>query len=622
MMKYKIQRGAFKIAVIFLTFALLGVTIIDKIIDQFVLDVHQNAAIHLYAVWGFVFLSAIVIFILISREISGKIDVINSVKVRNEYQRLLIQNLPDTDIFLVNTNLELLFHEQEKTESHFKKVLQLELKSRDNFCSKATNALTLHKTLSKVKKGERINLAVDTEKGFLEIYGIPIFNDQKMVEAILLIILNRTAQRELIQQISSEKQSYADLSERYHSLNQQLEESYAQMKINNNELLENKERYGAFIQQTSEAVYRFDLKKAIDQSLPTDTQVAGILSSAYLAEYNSAFAEFYNLNSSDNYIGKFEHEIFNRRNQTQYVELMHMLVQHDYQLKDFETIEYDGQGRSRYFLNNVVGILEENKLIRFWGTKHETTKQKKYERELIQSKKTAEQSNRLKTAFLANMSHEIRTPLNGILGFSELLVKPGIQEDKKTKYYHIIQSSSQQLLRIINDILDISRIQTGELSITKIEFGVNTLLNEIEAALLHDIEQKKEKVSFEIKTTLEQGVDRIFTDRDRLYQIVSNLANNALKFTHQGKIIITYEAKSDSIMEFSVSDTGIGIPDQYLGDIFDQFRQVEEFSSRKYGGTGLGLSICKGLSQLLGGYIAVESEDGVGSTFRFTIKTK
>lgn len=621
MIQKNLHLSALKIAMLFLVMGLLWIFVSQGFLLDYIADIDKFSSLLYYKDVAFIVAATIVIFLLVNRQLASKDKQIEFIHSQREWQQILIKNLPNIDVYLLDTQFDLIFKDNKNTAEKLNSALKIVLKSNDLFSVEGNKNITLRDYLPKMIKGNKIVVAVVKGNEFLEIQGVPIKDEKGTTNGLLLIIFNRSAQRELIQQISDDKQSFAMLSEKYHRLNSELAESYKQMKTYNNELLENKERYGAFIQQTTEAVYRFDLKKAIDLTLPPNIQVAALISTSYLAEYNAAFANIYGFESDKNYVGKNINEIFGRRNEVQNQEILNELTQNSCSLQAYESIESDKNGRTRYFLNNIVGIVEDNKLHRIWGTKHETTKQKKHERELILAKKEAEKSNRLKTAFLANMSHEIRTPLNGILGFSELLIKPSIVAEKKNKYFNIIQSSSQQLLRIINDILDISRIQTGELSITKTEFGVNTLLSEIESSLYHDIEQKKSTVDFIVNYKLEKGMDRIFTDRDRLYQIVTNLANNALKFTHKGSVTVSYEVKSPSVMEFSVTDTGIGIPDEYLGDIFDQFRQVEEFSSRKYGGTGLGLSICKGLVELLGGYISVASEEDAGSTFKFTIKT-
>ena len=539
--------------------------------------------------------------------------------MQNRWHKKLISNLPESGVFLLDSNFNHVFDESTVESIYLNKILSIEVKKTDSYSSNGGKSILLKEAITPAFQGEKIILGIETSDSFFEVHALPV-NEAPEFMGVLLIVFDRTQQRELIRQISNERKSFVKLSAKYHALNSELSDSYKQLQTYNKELIENKERYTAFIQQTSEAVYRMDMKKPVDMSLPTEMQVAAIISTGYMAEYNPSFSIIYDLDKERNHIGKSQAELYPESNQVQSQELIRELVQHNYVLKDHESVEYDSFGRTRYFLNNFVGIIEDGKLIRFWGTKLETTRQKKYERELILAKKDAEKSDKLKSAFLANMSHEVRTPLNGILGFSELVCNTNLPDKKKVKYFKIIQASNQQLLRIINDILDISRLQTGQLSIEKTEFSVNTLMDEIESFLNVELDRSNKDLKLVINKTFGSDTDTIYTDKERLYQIVTNLANNAIKFTDKGKVTITYQEKAASVMEFSIDDTGIGIPGDYLGSIFDQFRQVEEFANRNYGGTGLGLSISKGLVELLGGYIAVESEPGVGSRFKFTIK--
>jgi len=239
---------------------------------------------------------------------------------------------------------------------------------------------------------------------------------------------------------------------------------------------------------------------------------------------------------------------------------------------------------------------------------------KDYEKELIIEKERAELSDKLKSAFLANMSHEIRTPMNGILGFSGLLSRADLSEDKRVQYTNIIQSNSEQLLTIINDILDISKIEAGQIEIYKSEFELSKLFNYLFISYKQQINSKN--LEFYKKHNETQLF--INTDESKLKQIITNLINNAIKFTHNGSIEIGYTVKSKHI-EFFVKDTGIGITREQQKIIFDRFRQVELTSARKYGGTGLGLSISKAFLKKLGGKIWLESKIGKGSTFYFTI---
>ncbi len=537
-----------------------------------------------------------------------------------DWKTLVIENLAFIQVFILNRNLKPVHLTKNHSTLKLASLLTATLKDPDPFSISGSKSVLLSDFLLKMDRDAKVEVAFNIPEGSFELSILRTFNVGDNEEQYILFVSDRSIKHTLVKKVITEKSSIAALSEKHMQLNRELADSYKQLQTYNEELLENKERYTAFIQQTSEAVYRFDLRKPLDISLPVNVQVQAIFNTAYLAESNPAFSKIYNLNTEENFYGKRASEVYPDQTQTEIQDLIQELVQHNYMLKDHETIEYNAKGRMRYFLNNIVGIVEKNQLIRYWGTKLDTTKVKEHERELIKSKKMAEESDKLKTAFLANMSHEIRTPLNGIVGFSELLCNKGLNDEKREKYFHIIQASNQQLLRIISDILDISRIQTGQLSITKDKFYLNGLIGDIETWIRHEIKLKNKKIDFIVSKGFAEGEDSVNTDRERLYQVITNLINNAIKFTEKGAVTLSYSVKSNSILEFCVSDSGIGIPDEYLASIFDQFRQVEEFSSRKYGGNGLGLSISKGLVEVLGGYISVESEVGVGSTFRFTIK--
>ncbi|NJO89565.1 MAG: PAS domain S-box protein [Chloroflexia bacterium] len=234
--------------------------------------------------------------------------------------------------------------------------------------------------------------------------------------------------------------------------------------------------------------------------------------------------------------------------------------------------------------------------------------------ELLEAKQKAEESDKLKTAFLANMSHEIRTPMNGIMGFSGLLAKDNLVKEKKQKYIEIIKQNSHQLLSIINDLVDISKIEAGQIDIEEDEVRLDLLSRSL--ADLYYQKAIDKNIDFHLEN---KGVDILIkTDETKLRQILINLLDNAFKFTHKGEIKFGYEVK-ESIIEFFVSDTGIGIDKESTGIIFERFRQVELSSARKYGGTGLGLSISKAYIEKMGGKIWVDSEINRGSTFVFTL---
>jgi len=236
--------------------------------------------------------------------------------------------------------------------------------------------------------------------------------------------------------------------------------------------------------------------------------------------------------------------------------------------------------------------------------------------ELIIAKNKAEESDRLKSAFLANMSHEVRTPLNSIIGFSELLGDPDFEEDQKNEFIQHIIASGNNLLSIISDIMDISKIESGEITIRKKQIDAQKFISGIKEQFAFQTEAKKLELKLTSPDTDEETV--FIADAERLMQIFNNLIGNALKFTSEGKIEIGYHPKG-KMVEFFVKDTGIGIPAEYHDKIFERFRQVEDAKTRTYGGNGLGLTITKNLVELMGGKIRLESKKGEGSAFYFTM---
>ncbi len=247
------------------------------------------------------------------------------------------------------------------------------------------------------------------------------------------------------------------------------------------------------------------------------------------------------------------------------------------------------------------------------------TDRKKYLDQLKEAKIKAEESDRLKSAFLANMSHEIRTPLNGILGFAELLKDESITEGQRREFLDIINSSGRQLLNLINDIIDLSKIEAGQIELIETECNINSLLNEV-YAFFQSIKKDsgKDNIEFRFKPGIKDAESDVKIDSFRLKQILNNLLSNALKFTHQGYIEFGYRL-IDNYLEFYVKDTGIGVPKESMNIIFERFRQADDSHSRIYGGTGLGLSICKALVELMGGDIMLSENEKEGAKFIFRL---
>ena len=241
------------------------------------------------------------------------------------------------------------------------------------------------------------------------------------------------------------------------------------------------------------------------------------------------------------------------------------------------------------------------------------------EQELIKAKEKAEESDKLKSAFLANMSHEIRTPMNGILGFAQLLSEPNLSAEKIKSFVEIINSSSNQLLNIIDDLIDIAKIEANQLNISLQPIDINSVLNEL--FTLFEFKTKSKKLNFILEKTITTNDSIVITDENRLGQILINLINNSLKFTEKGFVKFGVAVKEKEL-EFYVQDSGSGIPFEIQEKIFDRFVQAETSLSKMMGGTGLGLSISKSLVELLGGRIWLKSEVEIGTTFYFTIPYK
>lgn len=237
-------------------------------------------------------------------------------------------------------------------------------------------------------------------------------------------------------------------------------------------------------------------------------------------------------------------------------------------------------------------------------------------RDLIVAKAKAEESDQLKSAFLANMSHEIRTPMNGILGFAGLLKGPKLSGEQQKKYIQIIEKSGARMLNIINEIVSISKIESGTLDVNLTDVNINDQLQFIYDSLKLDAENKKLYLTFTCPLTEKEAI--IKTDDEKLYEILSNLVKNAIKYTDKGTIEFGY-TKKENEMEFFVKDSGIGIPKESLDAIFERFIQADIEDKMARQGAGLGLTISRAYVEMLGGKIWVESEVAKGSTFFFTI---
>ena len=249
----------------------------------------------------------------------------------------------------------------------------------------------------------------------------------------------------------------------------------------------------------------------------------------------------------------------------------------------------------------------------------DVTERKEAMKELEEAKVRAEESDKLKSAFLANMSHEIRTPMNSIVGFSNLLVNPGLDEATRSMYVQRIVRNSELLLALISDIIDLAKIESGQLPIIYGKLKLAALIGEMKQYAYDEL-KRLHKTGIKIITEIKHGDCEIETDVIRLNQIMKNLINNAIKFTETGTVKIgCQQSDQDQKVTLFVEDTGVGIAPEHFDLIFDQFRQIDGSNTRKFGGTGLGLAICRNLVHMMGGRIWVDSTEGKGALFQIEL---
>jgi PAS domain S-box-containing protein len=341
---------------------------------------------------------------------------------------------------------------------------------------------------------------------------------------------------------------------------------------------------------------------------------------------NSTFESFFGAIEAD-IIGKTDYDFIDRELADSFRENDKKAMEAGKSTTNEEWITFAGDGH-RAFLETIKAPMydADNKLIGVLGIGRDITKRKETENALIKAKEKAEESDRLKTAFLANMSHEIRTPMNGIIGFTELLKEPMLTGEEQKTYIDIIEKSGERLLNIINDIISISKIESGETGISVSPTNINEVIENLISFFSSEAEQKNIKIQFLHFLSGSEAI--INTDKEKVTSILTNLIKNAIKFTATGSIEIGY-VKKKNYLEFFVKDTGTGVPEEQKEIIFERFRQGSESLIRNYEGAGLGLSISKGYVDFLGGKIWVENNkenpltgklnSENGSTFYFTI---
>ena len=425
----------------------------------------------------------------------------------------------------------------------------------------------------------------------------------------------------IVEDITIQKQAEDEIraaNEELRATTDALKESNTELNISFRKAKENEERFRAFSEQASEGITVADMEGNYVFVNPAFCKMSG-----YSVKELLKMTVFNMKAKNQNHIS-----FYNSKSNMEGIPMQ---------------VNLQKKNGTEYFAE-VVGTkikIDNQQLV--LGTVRDITEKVKAERNLIIAKEKAEQANRLKTEFLNNMSHEIRTPMNGILGFSRFLNDPNLSDKKQKHYVNIIQNSGNQLMRIIDDILEISRLETKQVKTIGTEVCLNDLFFELFS--IFDVKAKENKTPLYLKKGLADKESTILTDATKLNKILSNLLENALKFTSEGFIEFGYRLlprnmhgrmsqpekegltsqQEKTVIEYVqlyVKDTGIGIKPEKQEIIFERFSQEEKEISQKVGGLGLGLSIAKENAELLGGKITLKSEKGEGSTFFVTIPYK
>lgn len=336
---------------------------------------------------------------------------------------------------------------------------------------------------------------------------------------------------------------------------------------------------------------------------------------------NKAFENYIN-KKSDDILGLSEFDLFGRLEAETYIKSDMKIINSLQPERTTNWIEYQNGQRMLFYTLKTPYFDSENNLLGIIGISRDITEMEETRQRLILAKEKAEESDRLKTAFLANMSHEIRTPMNAIIGFSDLLAEDDLTTEDKKDYISKIKSAGHALMSLINDIIDIAKIEAGQLKVSESMCNIDHILNDLLGTF---IELKntsgKRNINLNLVRPEKSNETIVISDPMRLQQILTNLLSNALKFTEFGQVEFGYSIDGN-FLSFYVKDTGIGILRSKQKLLFQRFSQLDPSTTRKYGGTGLGLAISKNLIDLMGGTIDLESTPGKGSMFYFTIPYK
>ncbi|HET8775987.1 MAG TPA: ATP-binding protein [Thermoanaerobaculia bacterium] len=360
-------------------------------------------------------------------------------------------------------------------------------------------------------------------------------------------------------------------------------------------LRESDERYRAFVANSSEGIWRFELEEPVPIDLPPDEQVDRFYQFAYLAECNDIVAGMYGFAAAEELIGVRLGDMLVREDPAN-LEYLCAFIESGYRLIGAESREIDRDGNEKHFVNNLIGVVENGVVLRAWGTQRDVTEQ----RAIIAA---LEQANRAKDEFLAMLSHELRTPMTATLGWATMLQTGVLDAESTRTAADAIMQATRAQAHLIDDLLDISRIVSGKMRLAVEPVRVAQVI----AAAVETIRSAAVAKNIELDVDANEDVE-LQADPERLQQVFWNLVSNAVKFTPRGGRVSVALRREGDVARVIVRDTGEGIDAEVLPFIFERFRQADTGASRKFGGLGLGLSIARNLVELHGGTLTASSE--------------
>jgi PAS domain S-box-containing protein len=377
-------------------------------------------------------------------------------------------------------------------------------------------------------------------------------------------------------------------------------------------LRQSEERYRAFIDQSSEGIWRIELDAPIDAGLGEDDQIELFYQRAYLAECNDAMARMYGLERADELAGARLGDLLVRSDPSN-EEYLRAFIRSGYRLNDAESHEVDRHGDARYFLNNLVGIIEDGWLLRAWGSQRDITERKQIEDDRARLFQQAQEAIRLRDIFFSVAAHELKTPLTSLLGQAQLIQRRGTREctlnERDGRTIAIVVDQAARLNKMVTALLDISRLEQGKLSIERAPLDLGQMLgrvvDEIRPALAEHV----------IEYIPPDAPLPLDGDELRLEQVVQNLLQNAIKYSPAGGPIVVRAERRADVACIAISDHGIGIPEEALPQLFQRFYRADNVDDRQFAGLGIGLYVVREIVELHGGTVSATSVEGQGSTF-------